>query len=549
MTEFKLSLKFHYWFDFPVLVMPQRNFDAIDGEDRLAIADYVPGYDWIPGRFGPPPGIPKARKDEFDAMNDREYLYAFLKLSQEEKESLMVSEAERRRTFTAHWPIETIVKANDCAKEGFYYTGVADRVQCAFCGGIVRNWERGDVPKLQHKNFFNYCRMVQNKPCQNIPLNECGLPKELMTNQLSSNFRTDSKPATLGDLNINTVRPKDPSLSVFTKRKETYKRYSDSNPVPADKLCEAGFFYEGIGDKVKCFWCDGALEMWSKGDEPWMEHAKWYPGCTYVQQTKGLDFIRKARATMTPDNVHTADTLTYNKGDVAFLDVKIPEPEPELPVESKDGYKFCLSLGYRHEDIKEVYEANNNEEFDIEDQARLVGIVQELFEGNRESLEKFKEERSTQQKRETKSDGVEQMDTSTLPSRRINLPELITNPNEPSDKECKDILDAMKCKKCKTRLPNCPHHCSCCYGLVLFIVGWGSCPPLWMFLFVSRMQSRKPSYKVSGMLQPCEGGVSDVSLLTLVLLVGNAQSATPSNLIPCSISTLVIQLIMVLFHL
>lgn len=432
--------------------MPQRNFDAIDGEDRLAIADYVPGYDWIPGRFGPPPGIPKARKDEFDAMNDREYLYAFLKLSQEEKESLMVSEAERRRTFTAHWPIETIVKANDCAKEGFYYTGVADRVQCAFCGGIVRNWERGDVPKLQHKNFFNYCRMVQNKPCQNIPLNECGLPKELMTNQLSSNFRTDSKPATLGDLNINTVRPKDPSLSVFTKRKETYKRYSDSNPVPADKLCEAGFFYEGIGDKVKCFWCDGALEMWSKGDEPWMEHAKWYPGCTYVQQTKGLDFIRKARATMTPDNVHTADTLTYNKGDVAFLDVKIPEPEPELPVESKDGYKFCLSLGYRHEDIKEVYEANNNEEFDIEDQARLVGIVQELFEGNRESLEKFKEERSTQQKRETKSDGVEQMDTSTLPSRRINLPELITNPNEPSDKECKDILDAMKCKKCKTRL-------------------------------------------------------------------------------------------------
>jgi len=31
--------------------------------------------------------------------------------------------------------------------------------------------------------------------------------------------------------------------------------------------------------------------------------------------------------------------------------------------------------------------------------------------------EKFKEERSTQQKRETKSDGVEQMDTSTFPSR------------------------------------------------------------------------------------------------------------------------------------
>lgn len=58
-----------------------------------------------------------------DKMTDREYLYAFLKMSQEEKESLMVSEAERRRTFTAHWPIEAIVKGHDCAKEGFYYTG------------------------------------------------------------------------------------------------------------------------------------------------------------------------------------------------------------------------------------------------------------------------------------------------------------------------------------------------------------------------------------------------------------------------------------------
>ena len=61
---------------------------------------------------------------------------------------------------------------------------------------------------------------------------------------------------------------------MFSKRKETYKRYPPSNPVDADKLCDAGFLYEGIGDKVKCFWCDGALEMWSKGDDPWVEHAK-----------------------------------------------------------------------------------------------------------------------------------------------------------------------------------------------------------------------------------------------------------------------------------
>ena len=96
-------------------------------------------------------------------MTDRQYTNAFLRMSQEEKESLMVSEVERRRTFAADWPIENIVKANDCAKEGFYYTGVQDRVQCAFCGGIIRNWERGEVPSIQHRTFFNYCKMVTSK--------------------------------------------------------------------------------------------------------------------------------------------------------------------------------------------------------------------------------------------------------------------------------------------------------------------------------------------------------------------------------------------------
>lgn len=80
--------------------------------------------------------------------------------------------------------------------------------------------------------------------------------------------------ATLGELNINTNKPKTPRYSVYSKRLESYEKYSKSNPVAARDMCAAGFFFEGEGDKVKCFWCDGALEMWSKGDDPWFEHAK-----------------------------------------------------------------------------------------------------------------------------------------------------------------------------------------------------------------------------------------------------------------------------------
>ncbi|XP_067946846.1 baculoviral IAP repeat-containing protein 7-B-like [Watersipora subatra] len=444
--------------------MPERNFDALDVDRRRQAAEYVPGYDWIPGRFGPPPGILKERKEQFDRMSDKEFLYAFLKLSQEEKESLMVSERERQRTFAAHWPIETIVNAHDCAKEGFYYTGVADRVQCAFCGGIIRSWERGDVPKYQHKNFFNYCKMVQNKPCQNIPLSNCGLPKDLMTSQLSSFVRDDRKPATFGDLNINTIRPKDPPMSVYSKRMDTYRRYPSGNPIAADKLCEAGFLYEGIGDKVKCFWCDGALEMWSRGDDPWAEHAKWYPGCTFVQQTKGLAFIKTVRLQMTPDNIATAETLLYNKGDVSFLEEEMETSEEPVSIEELDGYKYCLLLEYPAEIIVKAYEVNDDVEFD--QPSKLVEIVQELYEGNSIPLEEYQKEVASRKDDQSVTTGV--TDLTTQPGRRINVVELITNPNDPSEQDCKDLVDALRCKKCRKNMSGavvlpCGCYCLCQY--------------------------------------------------------------------------------------
>ena len=49
------------------------------------------------------------------------------------------------------------------------------------------------------------------------------------------------------------------------------------------------------------------------------KYFRWYAGCTFVQQNKRLDFIRRARADMTPENRSTAETLIYNKGDTTLL--------------------------------------------------------------------------------------------------------------------------------------------------------------------------------------------------------------------------------------
>jgi len=46
---------------------------------------------------------------------------------------------------------------------------------------------------------------------------------------------------------------------------------------------------------VKCFFCDGGLCNWEAEDEPWTEHARWFPDCGFLKQVKGAKFIQKVR--------------------------------------------------------------------------------------------------------------------------------------------------------------------------------------------------------------------------------------------------------------
>ena len=56
-------------------------------------------------------------------MTDRDFMAVVLRMGQEEKESLMISEAERLRTYKSLWPNPPHVNYKDLAREGFYYTG------------------------------------------------------------------------------------------------------------------------------------------------------------------------------------------------------------------------------------------------------------------------------------------------------------------------------------------------------------------------------------------------------------------------------------------
>ncbi|KAI5266450.1 Baculoviral Iap Repeat-Containing Protein 3 [Manis pentadactyla] len=86
------------------------------------------------------------------------------------------------------------------------------------------------------------------------------------------------------------------SMQTHGARFKTFCNWPSSVPVHPQQLASAGFYYMGHSDDVKCFCCDGGLRCWESGDDPWVEHAKWFPRCEYLIRIKGQEFISQIQA-------------------------------------------------------------------------------------------------------------------------------------------------------------------------------------------------------------------------------------------------------------
>lgn len=199
-----------------------------------------------------------------------------LLLPQEEAEKY---ELYRLQTFLNVWAHSTIVTPRELAASGFHYTGPGDRVQCAFCQGLLRNWEHGDRAAEQHAQHFTYCRFVQGHDVGNVPIPFSALEPKF----------TNEQDVAEG-LGISRAVPKQPDLAVESRRLATFITWPSTHPLMPEVLAKAGFFYLGNDDAVKCFYCHGTVKEWPRGSDPWVEHAKRFSSCPFVEQVKGRDF-------------------------------------------------------------------------------------------------------------------------------------------------------------------------------------------------------------------------------------------------------------------
>ncbi|XP_062983181.1 inhibitor of apoptosis protein-like isoform X1 [Elgaria multicarinata webbii] len=170
----------------------------------------------------------------------------------------MNTEEVRLHTFK-NWPLP-FLSPSSLAKAGFYYVGPADKVACFACGGQLCNWEPKDSAMSEHRRHFPSCPFVEQT--------------------------RDQCRFTVSNLSMQT----------HVARVGSFKNWPSIVPVQPQQLADAGFYYVGRNDDVKCFCCDGGLRCWESGDDPWVEHAKWFPRCEYLIRIKGQEFIREVQA-------------------------------------------------------------------------------------------------------------------------------------------------------------------------------------------------------------------------------------------------------------
>ncbi|KAM8960820.1 baculoviral IAP repeat-containing protein 1-like [Pelodytes ibericus] len=180
----------------------------------------------------------------------------------------MRSEVRRLQSFLSYTSFSTWCPKK-MASAGFFFTGVKSSVQCFCCGLVLCTSSLRTSPYENHVKHNPACGFIQGKDVGNIPKYEVRV-------QLPENDQVD--------------------LQEYVREESRLMSFASwpcyAGIIPAE-LASAGFFYAGKKDTVQCFSCGGCLGLWQEKDDPWKEHAKWFPECCFLQSKKSPSEIKQ----------------------------------------------------------------------------------------------------------------------------------------------------------------------------------------------------------------------------------------------------------------
>lgn len=126
---------------------------------------------------------------------------------------------------------------------------------------------------------------------------------------------------------LSSTGLKHPNMCITSTRLQTFKNWPNKDMVDIESLVNAGFFYTGKQDHVRCFHCGIGLRNWEPEDDPMVEHARWSSRCGFVREKMGEGFISAVQ-----DAVRQVEERL---GDLSLTDV-LPSGRPPTTVEKKN---------------------------------------------------------------------------------------------------------------------------------------------------------------------------------------------------------------------
>uniref|UniRef100_A0A803J5V6 RING-type E3 ubiquitin transferase n=1 Tax=Xenopus tropicalis TaxID=8364 RepID=A0A803J5V6_XENTR len=201
-------------------------------------------------------------------------------------------EEEVRLASFANFPSSYPVSAPALARAGFYYTGDGDRVKCFSCLAMVEGWQHGDTAIGKHRKISPNCKFINGfnnlrSDCiqTQVPIMQNGFQNsaEDLAERSSSEIMADYLLRTGRVVDMSTPKyPRHMEMCSEEARLQTFQNWPAYSPLTPKELANAGLFYTGINDQVKCFCCGGKLMNWEPSDKAWTEHKKHFPECYFV---------------------------------------------------------------------------------------------------------------------------------------------------------------------------------------------------------------------------------------------------------------------------
>ncbi|CAC5382816.1 XIAP [Mytilus coruscus] len=244
----------------------------------------------------------------------------------------------RLKTFDK-WKFGEKQNPRNLSESGYFYTGEGDIVRCFCCDLGLAEWDESDDPWTEHARHSPRCWFLLRTKGKDF------------VEKIQLAWR-------------KIYNPKHAAYDDKLSRMATFEGVwrSDIEQTP-EILADAGFFYEGEEDVVRCHYCDGGLRNWEPKDVPWEEHARWFPFCKFVIKMKGREYIDEIKAK---------------------YETAIQEPNTETSLSNGALVNSILEMGFQMKDI--MYAANEytkdkgNTHYNAED---LLNILIERHEAEK----------------------------------------------------------------------------------------------------------------------------------------------------------------------